>query len=84
MYGWRDTWVITPACPTDSCNNVSCAAAAEIMSYGGPYVRITYLPMLFQAFKDVSPLMRSPLGLLLWCSLRTLEHPCSLIGQTTL
>ncbi|RHZ55751.1 uncharacterized protein CDV56_105512 [Aspergillus thermomutatus] len=27
------------------------------MSYGGLYVIITYLPMWFQAFKDVSPLM---------------------------
>ncbi|KAF9888974.1 hypothetical protein FE257_008144 [Aspergillus nanangensis] len=36
---------------------VSCAAAAGIMSYGGLYVIITYLPMWFQAVKDVSPLM---------------------------
>lgn len=36
---------------------VSCAAAAGLMSYGGLYVIITYLPMWFQAVKDVSPLM---------------------------
>lgn len=36
---------------------VSCAAAAGLMSYGSLYVVITYLPMWFQAVKDVSPLM---------------------------
>jgi hypothetical protein len=43
---------------------VSRAAAVGIMSYGGLYGIVTYLMMLFQTFKDVSPLMASPLRLL--------------------
>jgi predicted MFS family arabinose efflux permease len=35
---------------------VSCAAVAGIMSYGGLYIVITYLPLWFQAVKGVSPL----------------------------
>lgn len=35
---------------------VSCAAATSIMSYGGLYVIIMYLPLWFQAVKGVSPL----------------------------
>ena len=35
---------------------VSCAAAAGVMSYGGLYVIIIYLPLWFQAIKGVSPL----------------------------
>ena len=35
---------------------VTCAAAVSIMSYGGLYVIIMYLPLWFQAVKGVSPL----------------------------
>lgn len=35
---------------------ICCAAATSIMSYGGLYVIIMYLPLWFQAVKDVSPL----------------------------
>ena len=35
---------------------VSCATAAGVMSYGGLYVIIIYLPLWFQAIKGVSPL----------------------------
>ncbi|KAI4234992.1 MAG: hypothetical protein LQ349_003444 [Xanthoria aureola] len=35
---------------------VACASATSIMSYGGLYVIILYLPLWFQAVKGVSPL----------------------------
>lgn len=35
---------------------VSCAAATSVLSYGGLYVIIMYLPLWFQAVKGVSPL----------------------------
>ena len=34
---------------------VSCATAVSVMSYGGLYAIIMYLPLWFQAVKGVSP-----------------------------